>query len=354
MRAPRAARALPWALLLAGCAHIEPPTGGPEDKEAPKLIASRPDTLARVPAFSDPVVLVFSERLSEEGVEDAVLVSPRTSTPTVEKRGDEIRVSLRRGWEAGRIYQVTVRPTLQDLFNNRLAAPVHLVFSTGPEIPDTRLAGTVTDRVTGRPDTGARVEAVLARDSLVYAAATDSAGGFTFRRVPEGEYRVRAYRDTNANRSPEPYEALDTGSVALAAGREATLKLSLLQPDTTAPAVASVQVADSLLEVKFDDPLDPAQRLTPAQVAVLLPDGSALPVGEVRIGREEGGPRADTATAAAPAAPARLPSQSLFVRTARPLPAATELRVRVTGVANLHGRVGGGEASVRTPAAPRR
>lgn len=94
----RAADAALLLLVAAACAHIEPPPGGPEDKQGPQLLATRPDTMARrAGAFGEPVVLVFDERLSEQSVRDAVSVSPRTSTAEVDHRGDEILVSLLRG-----------------------------------------------------------------------------------------------------------------------------------------------------------------------------------------------------------------------------------------------------------------
>ncbi|HEU0077247.1 MAG TPA: Ig-like domain-containing protein, partial [Longimicrobiaceae bacterium] len=273
----RGARAALLLLPLAACAHIEPPPGGPEDREAPQLLATRPDTMRRGGAFSDPVVLLFDERLSEQSVRDAVSVSPRTSAAEVDHRGDEIRVSLRRGWESGRIYQVTVEPGVQDLFNNRRTEPVRLVFSTGPEIPDTRLSGTVTARTTGRPEVGTRVEATLAPDSLVYAAQTDSTGAFTFRQIPAGQYRVRAFRDQNADRELQDYEPRDTARATVAAGATPTVRLRVLEPDSTAPRAASVQSADSAwIEVKFDDYLDPLQAFAPTQVRVVLADSTTI------------------------------------------------------------------------------
>ena len=89
--------------LLAACAHIEAPTGGPEDKQGPQLLTTRPDTFARVTSLNTPAVFVFDEGLSEERIEEAVSVSPRTSAVAVDQRGDELRVSLRRGWEPNRI-----------------------------------------------------------------------------------------------------------------------------------------------------------------------------------------------------------------------------------------------------------
>ncbi|MEW5929958.1 MAG: Ig-like domain-containing protein [Gemmatimonadota bacterium] len=361
----RAARAALLLLAPAACAHIEPPPGGPEDRQAPQLLATRPDTLRRGGAFTEPVVLLFDERLSEQSVRDAVSVSPRTSAAEIDHRGDEIRVSLRRGWEAGRIYQVTVAPGVQDLFNNRRAEPVRLVFSTGPEIPDTRLAGTVTARTTGRPEAGTRVEATLVPDSLVYSVQSDSAGAFEFRQIPAGQYRVRAFRDQNADLELQDYEPRDTARATVAVGAAPTVRLRVLEPDSTAPRAASAQPADSAwIEVRFDDYLDPAQAFAPTQVRVVLADSSAIQAVAVELGAggEGGGPptgpgaaRPDTAGGAAPAAPTppqeRLPSQSLRVRLARPVPPATEFVVRVTGVRNLVGLVGGGEARGRTPAA---
>ncbi|HEX7239270.1 MAG TPA: Ig-like domain-containing protein [Longimicrobiaceae bacterium] len=347
---------------LAACAHVQAPPGGPEDKEAPRLLTTRPDSLARVGAFTDPVVLVFDERLSEQNLRDAVQVSPRTSALEVDHRGDELRIRLRRGWEAGRIYQVSVGPTVQDLFNNRLGAPIQIVFSTGPEIPDTRLSGTVVSRTAGTPEIAIRVEAIRVQDSLVYTTQTDSSGAFLFRRIPEGPYRVRAFRDLNTDRVLQDYEARDTARAAVVAGASPSVALRVLQPDSTAPRIASVQPGDTVLEVRFDDYLDPAQPLTAAQVAVLLPDGSAVPVVRVEMRPGEraatGPPQPARPDSAAPAAaPAQgpagpLPSQALTVRLGRPLPPDTDVVVRVRGVRNLQGLTGDAEGRVKTPRAP--
>lgn len=338
-------------VALAGCARIEPPPGGPEDRSPPTLVAVLPDSLATVPSFRGEVVFEFDERISEQGVEDAVSVSPRTSPVAVDHSGGRIRVSLRRGWEPGQVYQVRIAPTIRDLFSNVLPAPIELIFSTGPAIPDTRIAGTVLDRITGQPEAAARVEAIRAADSLVYATATDSTGAWTLRRFPAGAYRVRAFRDANRNREPDPFEPQDSQTVQVAGGAAAAapIALRLLLPDSTPPAVASARAADGVVEVQFDDYLDPAQPLIPTQLRVTGPAGAVIRVGAVRLGTAPP-VAADTARAEPVAAP--LPSRSLFARLAAPLAPGAEYRVQVNGVRNVNGLQGGGEDTFETPAAP--
>lgn len=347
------------ALLGAACAHIEAPTGGDEDKVGPQLLTTRPDTFARVPNMRTPAVFVFDEGLSEERLEEAISVSPRTSAVAIDKSGGELRVSLRRGWEPNRIYQVVIDSTVQDRFNNRIQEPIRLVFSTGPEIPETFLSGTVLDRQTAQPAKGVRVEAILRPDSLVYATRTDEAGTFAFAQIPAGEYQVRAFSDPNANRTLEPFESRDTTVARVAVGAQPSVELSMVAPDTSAPRPLEATAADSAITVRFDDYLDPTQRIAATQVRLLAPDSTSVAIASVVIGAPADIPAAEPDTAArdtarpgaaaGPRGPA--PSRTITVRVAGGLRPDAQYTIRVDGVRNLVGLTGGGELRLRTPRA---
>jgi hypothetical protein len=360
----RLAAAAAVLLGAAACAHVEAPRGGPEMRDPLLLVDVTPDSLQIVPGYRGPAVFEFSARLSERGLADAVLVSPRTSPVRVSHRGRVLRVALEGGWQPGRIYQVTVAPAIQDLWNNRLLETQTLVFSTGPDIPDTALEGVATDRLTGRPETEIRVEAIRLADSLVYATRTDSVGGFRFANVPEGDYRVRAYRDTNRNRQLDPFEPRDTTELALLASDTARARLRVVAPDTTPPVAQSAQLAQGIVQVEFDDYLDEAQTITAAQVRILDPAGVDVPVARASVGTFEDDPDPDgeapAARAPAPIQPGarpgpppgtRLPSRTLVVEPRDPLLPGTEYRVVVEGVVNVVGLAGGGDVTLVTPAA---
>lgn len=406
--APLAAAVL---LAVAGCARPLPPPGGQPDRLPPEIVSTRPEQLAVVAGYDKPVVFRFNERISERGLGPrSVVVSPQGGEVDVDHSGDEIKVSLKHGWKQGVVYRVTLLPTVRDLFGNQRQVPAEVVFSTGPAIPETAVAGLLLDRITGKPEQDAWVSARSRADStVVYATVADTAGFYALRFLPPGAYTVMAFVDRNNNRKPDQSEAFAEDTARLPSARDTVLlpTLSLLTRDTTPARLVRADVKDSLeIDLHFDDYLDPDQPLGPVRVALFrMPDSTrvagtptlyfpkkfarakaatakaagdtsktgkpgvdtarAAPPGAQGPGRP---PRRDT-TAAAPAGqgpggPARrdttaadtvqLPTRDLMLVPAAPLPPRTKYVVTVDGVVNVNGLPkGGGSAPFQTPAPPR-
>ncbi len=366
------------AVMLAACARPGPPPGGEPDRLPPRVVSTVPEPLALVPALEGPVIIRFDERLSEQGIRDAVVVSPYAGEVRVERDGASLEVSVAGGWEPDRIYRVLVRPTVRDLFGNVRDAPVELVFSTGPEIPATTLAGVVTDRITGNAVEGARVEATLLPDSITYVGFAGAEGVFAMRNIPEGTYQVRAYIDQNRDRALDDFEDRALVAAELTLADTLLLALQLLARDTTAARLMRVDALDSLhLQATFDDYLDPEQRRADIRAGVwLLPDSTPIAVAEVLHPSEyqpqpqspqpadtaaadtvaaapalEPPEPQDTAAAAEPELP--LPARELVIVLRTPLPPDAEYRLTIQGARNIAGLGdGGGSESGSAPAAP--
>jgi len=355
-------------LPFVGCAQVQAPPGGPERFPAPTLQQTLPADGTIVPAWRGPVVFAFDQRLSEQNLAEAVTVSPRTSEPVVSRRGGEVRVVLREGWRPATIYQVTLDPVLRDLWNNPIDGPHRIVFSTGPEIPETLVEGLVIDRIDGTPEPGARVEAIRMADSLVYAARADSAGTFRLDRIPEGEFLIRAYEDQNRNRALDPFEPRDTTYATVRHDQPLSMAFRLLEPDTTPPVLASARVVDGVIEAEFDDHLDPDQALELVDVRLLDPAGTPVPIARIAVGTlpaPPGGTDPDDAEAASPEigverdrAPDHeadphpgepLPSRTLIVEPAVALEPGDTYRLEISNVRNLQGLAGGGETEILVP-----
>ncbi len=255
-------------LAIAACARMGPPSGGPEDKVAPVLLATVPESIGSYPDWDQDVEFLFDEVISEGGspnfgigtgdLERLILLSPSQGVPKVAWKRTRITIRPREGWKPNRVYRVELLPGLSDLRQNRLDTTAVLTFSTGGPAPTDTLTGVAIDWVAGRAARLALVELVLLPDSLVYRTVTDSSGYFRVGPLPRGNYLIFGAIDQNRNRQREQRESYD--STALAAGALAAAPLWLIPRDTLGPRITQATPNDSLsATVTFSGPLDPTQ-----------------------------------------------------------------------------------------------
>jgi hypothetical protein len=275
-------------LSAVACARIEPPPGGPPDTAPPQLVATRPDSLARLPGFKGEVEFRFDEVISEGGtpnqgtgtgdLEKLVILSPTTRVPSVTWRRNRITVRPSEGWKPDRAYRVELLPGVTDLRRNRSTKGTVVSFTTGAPLPTTMLDGTVVDWSTGRPAPAALVEAILLPDSLPYHGLADSSGRIRLGPLPSGEYLVRGVIDENHNLRPDPREAFD--SVRLAPGKTSAGELWAFVHDTTPPRIQEITAVDSTSAlIQLSQSLDPRQRLAAGAATVRsLPDSTPVRV----------------------------------------------------------------------------
>lgn len=371
------------AALLAACASPGFPPGGPELTTPPELLTVTPDSGARRTA-PRAVVFRFDRVLSEQprGATDLsalVLISPSDGLPRVSWQRQAISVRPRRAWRPNTVYTVTVLPGLADLRGNAVAERVTTVFSTGDEIPDTRIDGILFDWVAGTPAPGSSIEALRLSDSTLFVARADSTGRFEMRHLTPGSYRVRGYIDRNNNRALDEREPWDTTMVVLQ--DSASVELLTFVHDTVPPAVQQIAVTDSVtVRVTLSLPINPRQQLSVEMFELVGPDSVPVPADSVftladwTAARREAGdtlppapavpqparpgaiPPPTRRPAVAPAPPPPQPSRpppatTLVLKLRRPLEGGTTYRLHVTGVEGMLGATAPSERSFTSPRA---
>ena len=266
----RALAAVLFAILLGvACARVQAPSGGPRDLDGPQVLATAPEPFAVVEASGEPIRIRFNERISEQGARgslgQAVQISPQSGEIEVRHRRDALEVRMEGGLQPDLVYRVTLIPTVQDLFQNRMLQPFEFVFSTGAEMVPNALAGMVFDRITSDPIEGVRVTArsqapgAAEAQGPTHVAISDSAGVFAFRYLPPlGRYLLLAWVDQNRNRDPDFLEPVGDAFAEIVGTDTLFTAIHLLLPDTTAAIVTDAEVLDSVtVTVEFDDYLDP-------------------------------------------------------------------------------------------------
>ncbi len=275
-------------MVLAGCARILAPPGGPNDRLPPSLLSVRPDSLESLPGFKGDVEFRFDEVVSEGtspnfglgtgDLERLVLVSPSYRVPVVRWKRNRITVHPREGWHPNTVYRVELLPGLADLSNNRSKNGRIVTFTTGAALPNTTLRGLVVDWTTQRPLRNALVQAIHLPDSLPYNTVSDSLGRFVLGLVPDGEYVVYGVQDQNTSRTRESRELFD--SIRVAPGVDSVGEIWVYKHDSTGARLSTAALNDSLsLVLTFSQQLNPYQRLPADSVEVrLLPDSIPVPV----------------------------------------------------------------------------
>lgn len=263
---------------MTGCAHVEAPQGGPEDKTPPQIAGVYPAPLSTSVDRQTEIHLRFTEWVQEPVPATALRFSPPIREGLdIEPHGDYVILKLREPLDSATTYSLLITRDLRDLRNNPLKAPFPLVFSTGPQLDSLTVSGklqgmdeytsqfrntpvivlypmgavrnslnhlqdlkdSVTGQIPEQPD--------LSRESGYYLTTPDSTGVFNFSGLKAGKYRMAAFFDVNGNLQPDIQNEvtalgeLDIELDSLKPARDQYLKLTNM--DTSWLSFLSVQPA---------------------------------------------------------------------------------------------------------------
>lgn len=287
-RAALAACILLIFYLAQGCASIQPPPGGPEDKTPPAIDTTTPFNRQTNVATDTRLHFEFSTPLDKASFTQAFTITPYiTGTPVFKWSGyDEVNVVLPGKLRPNTTYTVTLNRSLKSRRGNTLTAPYHLTFSTGPQIDTGRLAGFLlppmasTEPVKtqevflfGYDITERKLDTLnLATTQPDVLTQADDKSAYEFLAMKTGHaYRIFAVQDAYRNYlydvGIDDY-GMPTHDATVSSGRDSSVTSGLwvrMAPkiDTLRPELQDAEVTDSLhIRVRFSEALDSTNLLT--------------------------------------------------------------------------------------------
>jgi hypothetical protein len=268
------------AVLIAACARMAPPPGGPLRITPPVLTATLPaDSVCTLPDFRGAAEFLFDEVVSEGSqpnfgrgtgdLEKLVLLSPDTMVPVVRWRRNRITVRPRHGWLPNTVYRIELASGVADLRNNLSKTPGLITFVTGASCPTRFLTGRAVDWSAKTGVSQALIEAIHLPDSASYRMIADSNGRFRLGPLPGGSYLVYAIIDQNRDHKLQSGEPWDT--VRAAASQDTVGEIWAFPRDTLPPKIQTLARQDSnSIAVTFTKPIDPYQHLDSTMLRVGL------------------------------------------------------------------------------------
>jgi hypothetical protein len=195
-------------VLLAGCANQQPPGGGEEDKDAPKVLYQNPrkNTLNYK---GTSIVIEFDEYVDRRSFQDAFKIFPHQKGEiSYDWSGKEVEVilpDLRRKKKEDKTYVVNIGSNLKDIHGNSIKEPIQFAFSTGPQIDKAGISGRVANSdgksitIFAYKLTSNESDYDPTKNSADYITETNPEGSYMLTNLAPGEYRVIAVFDDDRN-----------------------------------------------------------------------------------------------------------------------------------------------------------
>ena len=199
-----------------GCATVEAPSGGPEDKTPPAIVAMFPDSGSRALPETRNLVFVFSEKMETVPAERFLVLYPAVPVQKTKWHGHrEVEVILSEPLPPDTVVVVEIRPGLIDAHRVASVTGRRYPLATAVDFPAGELTGQlvykdqpliqgVVELYDVPPDT-----LEYFRQPILRRAQTDSLGVYRFAwlPVPGGPWLLRAFADANKDLRPGENEA---------------------------------------------------------------------------------------------------------------------------------------------------
>lgn len=221
--------------LVAGCARVGPPTGGPTDSTPPEVTATVPESGATGVGRDIEIRLAFSEEMTRVAVERGFSIEPDVDLRNLRWEGHTLVARPAGDLPDSTTFTVRVVDSVDDYHGIAMGEPFVLMFSTGATLDTGVISGSVS--VLGEGVAEATVwacrRAVTTDGGIIrscrYSALTDTDGRFLISGVAASErpYTLLAFIDSDEDGVYSVREetgrvadtaALIDGSDAVAAG----------------------------------------------------------------------------------------------------------------------------------------
>lgn len=193
------------ALLLAACASIGRPEGGPRDMTPPVMVSSTPAP-GSVNVSNGRIDIIFDENITLDDPMNKIVVSPpQKKQAQISSNGRRVRITLRDTLRDSTTYTVDLADAVRDLNEGNILDGLAIDFSTGPSIDTLMISGIVFEGRTLEPAQGMIVgvystpvaDTALTTLPMDRITKTNALGRFTIRNLKPGSYRVFAINDLN-------------------------------------------------------------------------------------------------------------------------------------------------------------
>lgn len=192
-------------ILFTSCAVIQAPSGGPPDKEPPRIIDSSPANYTKNFAGKS-IDLEFSEYLNRSDVVKSIRINPPIKFD-YSWSGRGLEIEFIENLKENTTYSFQLGTGFTDLSGNNPASSLEIVFSTGNDLDSLQIKGNLEAE---KPEgllvylwdlNSEKVDTLDFTTDPDYITELGSNGDFSFGALKNNEYRLLVFEDKNQNKT---------------------------------------------------------------------------------------------------------------------------------------------------------
>lgn len=195
-----------FVLLLAGCAKVVSPSGGPKDETPPVIVSSSPENKS-VNINNNEITIVFDEYIKPFQANQIIISPYQEEMPELQFIGKSLVIKLQEELEPNTTYSIDFNGAIKDYRQDNVIETLDYAFSSGAVLDTAQFSGQLIEAESGEPFVSEtiRVMAYPVGDSLFYKepprylAKVDTTGSFVLKNLVAGEYNLYALDDLNFN-----------------------------------------------------------------------------------------------------------------------------------------------------------
>jgi hypothetical protein len=200
-------------ILIAACAKISSPSGGPRDTEPPVVVKNVP--LNGSKNFKGKkVVVTFNEYVTLDKINEKFMVSPPMSgRPEISLKGKSVVVEYDEDLLDSTTYTFNFQDAIRDLNEGNTINNYQFVFSTGPVIDSLSVTGNVYQAYDLNPPEATLVvlyteteDSSFVKHIPAYISRADKNGYFSINNVRALNYRLYALKDIDNSKNFNLYD----------------------------------------------------------------------------------------------------------------------------------------------------
>ena len=268
----RAVSAIVTTIIIASCASMGTPSGGPRDYTPPVFKKSNPNP-NQTEVNSKKLTLDFDEviQLSSPG-ENVIISPPQKEMPKIKANLKRIDIELIDSLLPNTSYTIDFGSSIKDNNEGNILNDFSIAFSTGKVLDTLQISGTILNASDLEPVTGITIGLHPADNDTAFTTIpfsrvtkSDIYGNFTIRNLSEGRYKLYAVKDADRNyKFNAPTEDIAFYEEVIIPTAEVTSHTDTIYSDTTRTVIDTIMVhnitrfmPDSLVIFSFNEGLKP-------------------------------------------------------------------------------------------------